>query len=198
MFKFTLAFALAISFSLSSISHAAPQSLRESILSQLMSSNKYAEKKFTGIIFYYGQFIIDPDKLSDADAEELLIIMKKGRFIENDFTHDVRGVEWILMPSKDRPWFFQNISPSFFNIRNKSIVKSSYPNLKIDTVYQIRWNDYPIIPEYLEMLDKQALEQQGLLGLQIGQELNRITDSNIGSSNTGQLLLPAPTCNGLF
>ena len=55
--------------------------MRESILTQLMSSQyDYAEMAHTGIIFHYGNVTINPDNFSLEEIETLELIMRKGRF----------------------------------------------------------------------------------------------------------------------
>ncbi len=194
MYRFLVALALIISTS--SASHAENMPLRKFLLHQLTSSKyDYAEKKFTGIVFHYGRVVIDPDQRSLSDMESIPLIMEKGHFIENGVIHDVRGVEWVLKAGLDRPRLFTEfIVMKGFRHNSRMKILSSYPKMRVESVYTFKRHKFPIIPEY-------AAKQQELSDIQVALEIDRITNSKVGTAPGGEIpgFTPLPlNCSNLF
>lgn len=179
--------------------------IREHIAEQLLKSPEtYVEKaidpqiseflNFKSVIFHYGQVVIYPDKYRPFEIESLLAIMNKGEFIENGVRHDVRGVEWVFMPTLDYRHLNERIPKQIFESHFSGKIVGGFPSRVVRT-YTFKRRTFPKVEEYQE-------REMQLLQDQIGKEINRITESKIGTTPgiepSKPLMLSAPTCARLF
>ncbi len=191
MGKFLLVLSLLVL--LSPASHAQSLPLKEFILLQLNSTkHTYNEKKSSRIISYYGEVSIDLDRLTTAEADSLMDIIKKGQITERNLIHDLIEVSWRFLPSLDRPTYFMNFTNEFFTTLEGHSIYSKHGVINKNS-YILERRNFPLVHDY----EKQEFEKAKIIATN---DLHRILgrDLHYVIPISKQLLLPAPSCSSLF